>query len=387
MNSQTMEKFSMTHKNKDKLKLFLGILMVGMLPATSLGLDGVGMGLTYTGEGVALFSDKVDSDKYHTLDNIDFQIEFDSESMGLWSGGSALVYLLSNSGADISGFAGDAQVSSNIEANTSQRLYEIWYNQVLLDDKLELLFGFHDLNSEFYTNDCSGLFNNSSFGIGADVAANVPVSIFNITALGFRVSYQPWETLNIRAAVYDGDPGDPDVDKGLNFNWDSEQGLMNIFEAQYARESKKGLHPSIWRVGTWYHSAEFVAINTDDLERVSGNYGAYLSLDIPISEHITAFYQGGFAAADRSDVPLYAGIGINANGLLAKRADDVFGLGLASARIESAGGWEMTFEGIWSAPINDWFSLKPDIQYIMHPGGNTDAKNVLQFGLRTEFSI
>jgi len=368
-------------------KLIFTVLLSGFFPLMTQAMDGIGTGLTYTGEGVALWNSEGGDNTVHVLDNLDLQFEFDFESMGLWAGGTGFVYFLSNSGADISTYIGDMQVTSNIEANTSSRLYEFWYNQALWDGRLELLIGFHDLNSEFYTNDCSGLFNNSSFGIGADVAANVPVSIFNLTALGFRVNYQLLDNLNLRAAIYDGDPGDPDVDKGLNIDWDSDQGLMNIAEAQYTMKSRRGLNPSIWRMGTWYHSAEFESLNNDIVEAISGNYGTYLSIDLPLSARMTGFFQGGFAASDRSQVPMYAGYGINLLPFKASRPDDTIGVGVAAAQINGAEHWEMTYEGIWSIQVTDWFTLKSDVQYITRPAGVKADTNVLQLGLRTELSI
>lgn len=355
------------------------------------GFDGVGFGLVYTGESISIFNGNTDGDKIHYLDNLDFQVEFDFESLGLWSGGSAFIYLLSNTGADISTFVGDAQVTSNIEANDSQRLYELWYNQVLLGGRVEVLVGLHDLNSEFYTNDCSGLFNNSSFGIGPNVSANAPVGIFNLAALGARVSYAPSERVNYRVAVYDGDPGDPEVNNnGLKVDWDSDQGLMTIMEAQYfpSQEGKNNERNicNAYRLGVWYHSGEFEKVQSDEPVFLQGNYGMYFSAEQAVTRHIAGFVLGGFAAKDRSAVPYYFGIGLNTQ-LLASRPEDVFGLGIASANIIEEDAWEIAIEGTWHIQITEWFSLKPDVQYVIQPSGVKGSDNVLQFGLRTELGF
>ena len=70
--------------------------------------------LTYTGEGIRLLDGGTGDSELHYLDNIDLQIAIRTDA--LWSGGTAMIYLLSNTGADPSTFVGDAQVSSNIEA-------------------------------------------------------------------------------------------------------------------------------------------------------------------------------------------------------------------------------------------------------------------------------
>lgn len=353
------------------------------------GFDGVGFGLVYTGESISIINGNTDGDKIHYLDNLDFQVEFDFESLGLWSGGSAFIYLLSNTGADISTFVGDAQVTSNIEANNSRRLYELWYNQVLANGRIEVLVGLHDLNSEFYTNDCAGLFNNSSFGIGADVAANAPVGIFNLAALGARVSFSPSKKVTFKGAVYDGDPGDPEVDKsGLKVDWNSDQGLMTIMEAQYfpniEGERNEGNTCNAYRLGAWYHSGEFEKVQSDELVFVRGNYGMYFSVEQTMTQHFSGFVHGGFAANDRSAVPYYYGLGLNTHQLLASRPEDVFGLAIASAKIIEEDAWEIAVEGTWHIQITEWFSLKPDVQYVIHPSGIIGHENVLQFGVRTE---
>ena len=348
------------------------------------GIEGIDWGITYTGAGIRLMGGEDSADKNLYLSNIDLQIEFSSESMNLWKGGTGFVYFLSNTGDDPSSVIGDAQTISNIEANNSSRLYEIWYNQVFHDEKMEILFGVHDLNSEFYGNDAAGLFNNSSFGIGPNLSGNAPVGIFNVAALGARLRYMPNERFNVAGAVYDGDPGDPDINSnGFGIRWNGDEGLMTIAEAQLSQGEEAG--ENVYRIGGWYHTSEFEDVSDSDIMR-RGNYGVYVSLDRKLSSKHCAFVHGGIAPGDRSAVPSYIGFGVNTTELISSRKDDVFGLAVAIANL-GKGGSEMVIEGVWQAQFGDHFGLKPDLQYVISPGGSESNKNIMVFGLRTEVSF
>ena len=355
---------------------------------------GVSFGFAYTAESISLLSGGLSNRASHYLDNVDLQFEIDTEGLGLWAGGTLSAYFLSNSGADPSLAVGDAQVTSNIEAYDSQRLYELWYNQALFGGALEILVGLHDLNSEYYTVETGGLFNNSSFGIGANLSGNVSVGIFNVAALGTRVKVAPMENLVILASVYDGDPGDPAVNyNGITIDWDPSQGLMSIIEAQLEPQTagfESGI-PQAYRLGGWYHSADFELIGTDTTEIVQGNYGVYFSIDQPISRSVSGFVHGGFAVGNRSPVPSYLGMGFQITPgkrwLVSQRFEETFGLAIGSAFIQEENNNELVIEATWQIQINEYLSLKPDLQYVINPGGVSSSKNVLVFSLRTEIGL
>ncbi len=96
---------------------------------------------------------------------------------------------------------GDLQTASNIEAPDHFLLQEAWYEQQFADGMLSLLFGLHDLNSEFYVSDYGSLFLNSSFGIGPDMTVNVPLSIFPRAGLAVRARIAPTLQSYLQAAI------------------------------------------------------------------------------------------------------------------------------------------------------------------------------------------
>ena len=58
------------------------------------------------------------------------------------------VYLLGNVGGDPSERAGTVQATSNFEAPDTVKLFEAHYQHRFLDDRLGVLVGLHDLNSD-----------------------------------------------------------------------------------------------------------------------------------------------------------------------------------------------------------------------------------------------
>jgi carbohydrate-selective porin OprB len=140
------------------------------------------------------------------LANLDIKFNLDGDKLLGWPGSSAFVYLLANHGGHPSEHAGDEQGADNIETGERiAKVYELWMQQVLIDGKLSLLLGMHDLNSEFYVTETSGLFLNSGFGVGTELAAtgaNGP-SIFPIPAPSLRLKFEPTPSIYLQAAAFD----------------------------------------------------------------------------------------------------------------------------------------------------------------------------------------
>jgi porin len=94
---------------------------------------------------------------YDYIDNLDLTMEVDAERAFGWAGATFFAYFLMNTGADLSTeIVGDAQVVSNIDAPPAKRLFELWYEQLFLDDRASVKAGLYDLNSEFDVIDSTG---------------------------------------------------------------------------------------------------------------------------------------------------------------------------------------------------------------------------------------
>lgn len=397
------------NQEQDEIALWEQEHLLGAWGGKRAALDdeGLSLGLVFTGDVVTNHSGGLKTGTKY-LGNIDLTAALDTEKAGLWKDGTFFVYILNNHGAAPSGSnIGDLQVVSNIEATETTRLYEMWYEHHFdWSGVFSILIGQHDLNSEFNVTEYGGLFINSSFGIEPDVSVNVPVSIFPVAAPAARVKWEPTESIYFMAAVYDGDPGAPDVNKsGLRWRFSSDEGAMSIYEAGYhfgEMENSRSL-PGSYKLGFWYHTDSFDDVFSVDIDgnplKHTGNYGAYFLADqmlVPFegAGGLGAFIQIGGAPEDRNMVDFYIGGGLHCRGLIPGREGDMLGLAAAHASIsdkmrrgQTLDSHETTLELTYRAAITPWLALQPDLQVVYNPGADPSLNNAVVSLLRFEVSF
>jgi porin len=334
---------------------------------------------------------------------VDVGIRFETEKTGWWKGGTLYVRgQNTHGGAATESLVGDLQVLSNIENGYACYLYEIWYQQTL--GPVSVLFGKHDLNSEFVASEYAGLFLNSAFGIHSSVALNVPVSIFPMTSLGVVTSVQFSDAVALRMGVYDGNSGDLELDPhNVDFTLNPDNGLLAIGELQIDLVRNER-HIGTYKIGSYYHSGSYDLFGKDNI--ILGNYGIYGVVDFDIIQKspmsgkgLSAFLQLGWAPSDRNLNDQYIGAGFNYFGLLKGRSSDVLGLAFAHAEISrdailsntedpvgipSMKNFETAIELSYKIQLSDQISFQPDIQYILNPGVIADIDNALVALLRFE---
>ena len=323
----------------------------------SLEDRGVRIESAYIGEFVRDFSGGTPSGNNVVYqDNLDLTMTLDSKKLGLWRGGTLFIYGLRNHGGDPSAnIIGDLQTASNIEAPDQFIVHEAWYEQQFADGLLSILIGLHDLNSEFYVSDYGSLFINSSFGIGPDMSANVPVSLFPKAGLGARLRVAPSDHTYLQAAIYDGDP----ATRSLH----AAEGKLMIGEAGFNSETGS------YKLGYWNHTADI----TVGPRTYSNDYGLYGVIDQELMHFdgdsaIAAFFQYGWAPAARNTVTRYIGGGLHLHGLIPTRDED--DIGIAIARADTHLNAESTLELTYRLVLTPWLAIQPSYQVIQNPGGD-----------------
>ena len=204
------------------------------------------------------------------LGNIDLTLTLDTEKAGAWEGGTLFFYYLGNYGNEPSSFIGDEQVTSNIEAYSTFKVYEFWYNQSLIDNQLNILVGLFDLNSEFDALEYASTLINSSFGISADIAQVGP-SIFNTTSLATRVRGNFSHDIYLQSAVFDGVPGDPNDPSGTQIKFGDNDGVFWATEAGQANDAENENYSKV-ALGYWRSTAEFHDFNDQTRDFNQGFY-------------------------------------------------------------------------------------------------------------------
>lgn len=354
------------------------------------------------------------------LDNWELALSMDMEPLLGWKGGYINGSLLQNNGQLLTTSVGDLQTTNNIEAVQTIRIYELWIEQVLFKNKLSILSGVYDINSEFDYIDSATLFINSSQGMGAALAASglVGPPTFPATGLAARVKIKPTPQLYVQAAATDAVPGVYHVDWQLNnekgFFYIAEIGLLHWDQDRRASGQER-IHVHINRhqsasydfkiaLGGWRYSRNYVfrrygsSLSSGENER-----GAYLFLDMAslswlddrlrqMSWHLRL----GVADNDLSRLQFYGGSGVTYSGLIPGRPNDVTGVAIAAAknswRFEQVTSspqpsFEIAYEWTYRATIAPWLNVQPNIQYIQNPGMHTSVDAAFIVGLRTSFAL
>jgi porin len=147
-------------------------------------------------------------------------------------------------------------------------------------------------------------------------------------------------------------------------------------------------------VGAWHHTGTFdrLAGGTRD-----GASGGYVVLDQTLFRENAdaeddAQGLGAFAVLDAADddvfeVDHHVAAGLAWTGLLDGRDADVVGLGATWVHFSADAGFpgdgELAIETFYRLQLTPWFSVKPDLQYIVNPSGGA-ADDALVATLRLE---
>lgn len=392
--------------------LFILLLLVpaGGYAQVYLGRDAVALSAVYTGDVVGNLAGGARRGVVY-LHNIDLTVMLQLDTLLGWSGGRAFVYGISNQGGAPSRYVGDAQGTNNIEAPGTAKLYEAWLEQRLFGERLSLLAGLYDLNTEFDVLATGALFLNSSHGIGPDFSqsgVNGP-SIFPVTSLGLRARWEVRPDVYVQAVALDGVPGDPNDPRGTHVLLKDEDGLLLASELVYMPTltpwSSRWQPPAYWlkvAVGGWAYTGTFADVGGGP-GRHRGTYGGYALVEGTLyretedpAQGLSAYVRAGLADARVNRFAGYTGVGVVYTGFLPSLPDDQVGLALAVAynggpyrrSLRRAGqgveAAEATLELTWAHAFSARLAIQFDLQYVINPDTNPARGNSLSPAIRVQ---
>lgn len=346
-------------------------------------------------------------------------VEIDFEKAAGWKGLSMSVNALYPQGSGLTSAAvHDFNTLSNIDGYDSLRLYEAWLQQEWGDGKFSIRAGQILADAEFFSSDYGALLINSSFGAIPIVSKNLNPPIFPVAAPGLRVRAAPGPAFYAEAAVFSGNVGDPSTTNKHNtrLSFRKEDGALVFGEIGYKRNSKvktpaspatpddgpsdTALSPALsgtFKLGGYYDTGKFRDNGGDSAHR--GDYSIYFIIDQELwhpggngRRTLSCFSRFGAAPNDRNTVPFYAEAGFNLKGAMARREEDVLGLGmsythLSSDLVDDSGRrlespHETIIELTYRAAFGDHVSVQPDLQIIFNPGAVQPAGVAVVTGLR-----
>ena len=324
-----------------------------------------------------------------SLSNLDLTAHWQGDN-----GWEAFAYVLGDFGDDFSANrVGDVQVTSNIDCVDGWRLFEA-YGKKSWGDTGYAMAGLINLNGIFDVQEVGSVFFNASHGIGIDYSQSGP-SIFPISALGAVGQWQLSPHQALRAAVFDGVPGDPyDDTRFVYIKLSAEEGAHLAGEYQYDYDG------GFVKLGAWKNTARLDRLDGHGTSR--GNGGAYGQVAFTLTREDATGDQGlkgwvraGVANDTLMTIDHYAGGGVVYTGPFKGRDSDQAGLAIAVAHFgapyRTSVGEDLTSEVTWEATyrydVNDHVSLQPDVQYVQHPSGRSDIDDAMVFSLRLKVGL
>jgi porin len=393
---------------------------------TALEKKGIEFGLNYIGETFSVPSGGLQRGTSFE-GRFDAMINADLEKLFGWTGSKAHVraFQIHNGGRNAADLVGSIADPSNIDALATTRLFTAWFQQDF-GKSASVRIGQLAADDEFLVSNTAGGLINGTFGWATIMSANVPSGgpAYPLATPGVRLQVNPTEDFSILAAVFSGDPAGancnnfPQVCNRYGTAFSFSGGAFWIGEAQYQvnqEKDAKGL-AAAYKLGAWYHTGNFAdqhfgidpatgAILTlattptpDRLNR-QGDWGMYGVIDQMLwrgdERSASVFVRGGFAPSDRNLVSWYVDGGVGFKGLVPGRADDTLTLGVAHSNISKDAAAldrdtfllngspfpirtaETVFELSYILQMTPWWTVQPDLQYIVYPGGKVpDPKNL-----------
>jgi porin len=327
-----------------------------------------------------------------------FGAGFDFEKLNAWKGGTAQIMITNRNGENlgtVAGIGNNMLIQEVYGRGQTWHMTQFWYNQEFLDKMLEWKVGRATVGEDFASFSCD--FQNLSFcgaqpgNIVGTYWLNWPTSVW---ATRFKVHVS--ESSDFKIGVYQVNPvyvSDSYAQKyGLGL--DNPGGTTGaLIPLEYEFTSHKNNRLGTYKVGVWY--------NTSPAFQQDSQYGAYISFIQQLTgtgQDPGLFVFLNVTQADRQTAAVDRQISLGAQykGPF-KRHDDAIGFGVActdnNSHFEGASerdpkvivgdGCEYDSELYYSySPLKSVY-LRPNLQYILHPGGTSQHDDAFVAGLKT----
>jgi porin len=368
-----------------------------------LDKHGIQFGINYIGEVLGNPSGGI-KQSTHYDGVLEVTLEADMEKMIGWKGLTFFTngYWIHGSSITSSNI-GSLMPVSFIEALPATRLFELYLDQKLFDDKVSIRFGQLAADAEFLLSDGAGAFINGTWGWPSITAEDIPGGgpAYPVATPGVRLGLYPNEQTTLLVALYNGNPAPPYAaddtqicnKHGLDFEINGPPLLFA--EGAYKYHQGAGELPGTIKLGGWHHFGNFETLR-DPNRVIDGDYGIYAIIDQMIyrvpgegdPKGVSVFGRVIGTPSNRNLVDIYWEAGLTFTGMFASRPNDILGVGFAytgisddeSARQRADGepvisNYEGVIEIACTAEIIPGWYLQPDFQYLWNPGGHASDPN------------
>jgi len=299
-------------------------------------------------------------------------------------------------------------VNGDAAGDRSMDVTQLWFEQSMSESltvrlgKLDLTGGFEHRGCPV-SFDCSMFANDETSQFLNGALVNNPTIPFSDYGLGVIVHYAPDEL--IYASVGAADSQADARQTGFDTAFHGEDTFLVICEAGVLPELRCGNGPlqGAYRVGVWGDfqpkansaGAEMNRSHSDDV-------GFYVTIDQTLSKErsdvddsqgMGAFFRYGYAHSRTNDMTNFWSVGLQYQGVLEARDDDVLGIGYAQGFFSDGAesyyheDYESVTEIYYNAAVAAWLRVTPSLQYIAQPGGSNATGDAVALALRVQWTF
>lgn len=278
---------------------------------------------------------------------------------------------------------------------------EVWYEQAMFDETLRFRFGKLDIGGGFECRGCPVSFDGSAYANDEtaqflnSALVNNPTIPMPEMGLGAVLYWNPieWWYASIGAADAQADPRET----GFCTTFGGEDYFFVAAETGVAPvlDNGRGPMPGAYRIGVWNDAQDKERFSDSVIEK--DDVGFYISADQMVykenegeedSQGLGVFTRYGAANKKVNEVVDFWSLGMQYQGLIEGRDDDVLGVGYAKGIFSTEAGYadahESVFEVYYNAAVAPWLSLSPSVQFVDNPGGDNAVDDTVVVGIRAQ---
>jgi porin len=348
-------------------------------------------------------------------------VTLDLGRLSLLRDGSVQVTFTDRNGRNLSDDAGLGtlqEVQEIYGRGRTARLTRFWYNQKFADGLVEWKIGRMPFSEDFSAFSCD--FQNLTF-CGTPAGNVISNYIYNwpISQWATRLKINLEGFGYFQFAAFDQNPKYLGVQQALlPAFFSGSTGVL--LPAEFAWLPKFGDLQGGYKLGGWYDTSSALDVVADigggaavvtglPFLQSRGRYGAYVNFLQQITRNSVVNPPGGLSlflnatVADRRTALTDAQVagGLVYTGLFRSRPDDDIGFAVGMTHVNSRVAWSETLQnlaGLGPVPVRNseyvveayykyrplgGLEIRPNIQYVVDPGGTSQNRNALVFGLKT----
>jgi len=319
-----------------------------------------------------------------------------------WQGGEVFALGQIERGGDPSErLVGDLQGVDEIAvAGGLTQLSQLWFRQMLFEERLSVQVGKLDFESAFASPPASQGYLNSGMA-APSIFDDAAAPTYPDQAFGVVVQGRAFEWMTLSIGVFDGSnapalggPPSGTGPSGPGTFFDNDAGYFVIGEADLGWSI--GALPGAVGLGGWGHTGRFERFDGTVVRGVQGGY-AWLQQTLWLGDEsdlsgpsLTVWLTGGASTGEVLSIPWSVAGGILWNGPIPGRPQDALGVGLAYAAANVGPGspftrrGELAIETFYRLQLTPAVFVQPDLQVIVDPGASsrgTAIVGILRLGV------